>query len=223
MIILGKVRQVIRQSHRLRVIMLSSAVPAALLFTTAPAFAVAAPQPGGGGGSATSTARCAILYQGAVTCPSAISGNPKNKGTCWYNDPGNPDVPHAVDGFYKASSCSSDVFKNDLCIGVVSNQPKSCGVQAAQDPALTTCTPSKCDLVKKYINPLIAVLAGAVGLAATIGIVFGSIQYASSSGDPQKAAAAKGHIQNAVVALIGFFLLFALLSWLIPGGLLNGK
>lgn len=202
-------------------VILSLAVPATLLFTTAPVFATLPSSPGPGSGS-TSSAKCAVLDQGAVSCPPEITGNKSYDGKCFYEDPGNPSVPGEVKGtdFYPYS-CNSDVFKNDNCVGALSNQPKSCNVNAFQDPALK-CTQSSCDLVKKYINPLIATLAGAVGLVVTISIVLGSIQYSSASGDPQKAAAAKGRIQNALIALIGFFLLFALLSWLIPGGIFHG-
>lgn len=76
------------------------------------------------------------------------------------------------------------------------------------------------DLFKRYINPAIAVLSFGVGLAVTIGIIAGSMQYISSAGDPQKAAAGKKHIWSAIFALIAYLLLFALLNFLIPGGLL---
>jgi hypothetical protein len=99
----------------------------------------------------------------------------------------------------------------------------SCAVQTVSDPALnnTKCpTVSKCDLVQGYINPFINFLAALVGVAVVISIVIGGIQYSSSGGDPAKAAAAKNRIRNAIVALVAFFFLYALLNFLIPGGLL---
>jgi hypothetical protein len=79
---------------------------------------------------------------------------------------------------------------------------------------------SNCDLISKYINPFINFLAALVGVAVVISIVIGGIQYGSSAGDPQKVSAAKNRIRNAIVALLTFLFLYALLNFLIPGGLL---
>lgn len=90
------------------------------------------------------------------------------------------------------------------------------------DPAATSgnCSNlSKCDLISKYINPVISFLAALVGVAVVISIVIGGIQYGSSAGDPQKVSAAKNRIRNAVIALVTFIFLYAMLNFLIPGGL----
>jgi hypothetical protein len=118
----------------------------------------------------------------------------------------------------KAPDCSNGIFQQTSCPASAG----TCQIQAGTDPALTPCTKSSCDLVKEYIDPLINVLAGAVGLVVTISIVVGGIQYSSSAGDPGKMQAAKKRIINALIALIGFFLFYAVLQWLVPGGLLNG-
>ncbi len=80
---------------------------------------------------------------------------------------------------------------------------------------------SKCDLMNKYIYPLINFLAALVGVAVTISLVIGGIQYGSSAGDPQKVTAAKNRIRNAIIALVTFIFLYALLNFLVPGGLLK--
>lgn len=80
---------------------------------------------------------------------------------------------------------------------------------------------SDCNLVAKYVNPLINSLAILLGIAVVIGVIMGGIQYASSGGDPQKAATGKKHIKMAAVALIGYFLLFAFLEFMLPGGVLT--
>jgi len=91
------------------------------------------------------------------------------------------------------------------------------------DPAVCSpqCTDSNnCNLVQKYINPIInKFLAPLTLLAVIIGIIWGGIQYATSAGDSQKTAAAKGKIQNALLGLVAFILLYAFLNWLVPGGL----
>jgi hypothetical protein len=94
--------------------------------------------------------------------------------------------------------------------------------EAAKDPAATSgncATPTNCDLVHDYINPLINFLAAAVGVAVTIAIIWGGIEYSSAGGDPQKVSIAKNRIKNAIIALVTFFFLWALLNFLIPGGL----
>ena len=78
---------------------------------------------------------------------------------------------------------------------------------------------NQCDLIVKYIQPFINLMAAFVGVAIVISVVVGGIQYGSSAGDPQKASAAKARIRNAIIALVAFVLLYAGLNFLIPGGL----
>lgn len=72
----------------------------------------------------------------------------------------------------------------------------------------------------KYINPAVELLSALVGIAVVASIIIGAIQYSSAGGDPGKVEKAKGRIQNAILALIAYVFLFALLQWLIPGGIL---
>jgi len=90
-------------------------------------------------------------------------------------------------------------------------------VPKKDDPALNCVdNPSKCDLVRKYVNPIIGFLAAFVGVAVTIGIISGGIRYASAEDDPQKMAAAKRQITTALVALFAFFILYAFMQWIVP-------
>lgn len=93
---------------------------------------------------------------------------------------------------------------------------------AEKDPALNggkCANLNACDLLTTYVNPAIRFLTAFVGIGVTIAIVYGGIEYGSSAGDPAKAAAGKNRIRNALVALLGFFFLYALLNFLIPGGI----
>lgn len=94
----------------------------------------------------------------------------------------------------------------------------------APDPAIcgTPCkNADNCDLTAKYINPFInKFLAPLAILAVIIGVIWGAIEYIMSGGDSQKVAQAKNRIQKALVGLVAFIFLYALLNWLIPGGLL---
>lgn len=91
-----------------------------------------------------------------------------------------------------------------------------------KDPALEQCTDmssTKCNLVKRYIDPIIKFLGALVAIAVTIGIISGGIRFASSEGDPQKAAAGKNQIRGAIIALICYIFLYGAINWLVPGGI----
>lgn len=99
------------------------------------------------------------------------------------------------------------------------NQNVQC-IDQTPDPATSVnCTQEgqSCNLISKYVNPLIKLLGILVGLAVTMGIIIGGIQYASSGGDPQRAANGKKHIVQSIIALVAFFFLYAFLGFLIPG------
>lgn len=88
------------------------------------------------------------------------------------------------------------------------------------DPAAKTCSGGDCSgLITKYVNPAIRLLSGLVGVAVTISIVVGGIQYASAGGDPSKVVAARNRIRDAVLALLAYLFMFAFLQWLLPGGI----
>lgn len=81
------------------------------------------------------------------------------------------------------------------------------------------CNKDKCDLVTKYINPFINVGSGLAGILITISMVVGAIQMGSAGGDPGKFAKGRQRVGNAIGALVAFIFLWAVLNWLIPGGL----
>lgn len=85
------------------------------------------------------------------------------------------------------------------------------------DPALDCASNrDKCDLMKKYVNPIINFLTAFVGVAVTIGIISGGIRYASAADDPQKIGAAKKQIASAILALLTLMVLYVALRWLMP-------
>jgi hypothetical protein len=120
------------------------------------------------------------------------------------------------------SGCTADNCSS-LAGGTWDFDAKKCG-NGSFDPAASNnkcATLDKCDLMTKYINPLIQLLAALVGVAVVASIIIGGIQYSSSSGDPQRTSAAKARIRNAIIALVTFIFLYALLNFLVPGGLFN--
>jgi hypothetical protein len=89
-------------------------------------------------------------------------------------------------------------------------------------PAGTNPNDGSC-FFSKYVNPLVKVLTGLVGLAVTAGIIMGGIQYAGSAGNPQKSDAGKKKITGSIYALLIFMFLYSALQFLSPAGLNGAK
>ncbi len=85
------------------------------------------------------------------------------------------------------------------------------------------CDGGECStlIITKYIDPAIAAISAIVGIAVTIAIITGGIQYATSADNPQKVSAAKQRIVTAIFVLLGYFLLFSFLNYVVPGGILQ--
>ncbi len=66
---------------------------------------------------------------------------------------------------------------------------------------------------------LIRFLTAGIGLVMVASIVYAGVQYASSEGNPEATVAAKKRIQNALIGLIFYIFIFALVQYLVPGGL----
>ena len=64
-------------------------------------------------------------------------------------------------------------------------------------------------------------LAAGVVIAVIGGIIYGAIMYATSAGDAAKAKSATEIIRNAFIALVLYFLMWAFLQYIVPGGLFN--
>lgn len=60
-----------------------------------------------------------------------------------------------------------------------------------------------------------------VGIAATGGLVFGAIKYASAGDDPGSLNEAKTFIRNVLVGLVTFVLMWAITEYLVPGGIIS--
>jgi hypothetical protein len=80
------------------------------------------------------------------------------------------------------------------------------------------CPQGEC-IIKKYIQPALNLMAGLVGLGVTISIIAAGIRYTTSADSPQKVSEAKQRMVTSIFVLIGFFTFYALMNYLIPGGL----
>ena len=66
---------------------------------------------------------------------------------------------------------------------------------------------------------VIKILTFGIGILATLGLVISGIQYATAREREDQVRAARKRIANIVIGLIAYAVMFAVLSWLIPGGI----
>lgn len=65
------------------------------------------------------------------------------------------------------------------------------------------------------------ILTAGVAVVALAGVVYGSVMYTSSAGNPEQTKKAMGIIQNVVIGILAYAVMYSLLQWLIPGGVFN--
>lgn len=129
-------------------------------------------------------------------------------------------------------------YNTDLCKDRAGTRPSYCDMPAYEgDTPAADSTPDRtvtgdkvgfescsstedCDFIEKFVNPAIKFLSAGVGIIVTIMIIIAGIQYTSAGSDPQKVSSAKGKVANAIIALVTYIFLFALIQWLWPGGIL---
>lgn len=75
--------------------------------------------------------------------------------------------------------------------------------------------------IYEELRNIINFLSAGVGIVVVGVIVVGGIQYASSSGDPQKTGAAKTRIAQGITGLILWLLSSVILNFLVPGGIFS--
>ncbi len=72
-----------------------------------------------------------------------------------------------------------------------------------------------------YLKEILKLINGLIGGIIVLVLVIAGIQYITSAGDPTRVKEAKKRITNAVTALVLYMLMFAILNFLIPGGILR--
>jgi len=72
-----------------------------------------------------------------------------------------------------------------------------------------------------YLVAILRFLTYGVGVVVTMMIIIGGIQYSAAGGNAQAVGAAKARILNAVIALILYIFAFAILNFVVPGGLIG--
>ncbi len=80
-------------------------------------------------------------------------------------------------------------------------------------------TALKDNCIVNDLNIIINFLSAGVGIVIIGTIVVAGIQYTTAGENANKIEEAKKRIISGIVALVAFLLTFAVLQWLIPGGL----
>ena len=143
-------------------------------------------------------------------CPGSPKAGPPKPGVC-------AKIPAGCPGSTKSGPKNPKVKCPFTKSGSTSgSKPK--GGDPAADPKVN-CSKQGCDLIGKYINPLINLLSLSFGIIAAISIIMGGIQYAAATGDPQKISLAKRRISNTILAILAFLFLYSFLQFLVPGGI----
>ncbi len=164
-----------------------------------------APSGGGGGGGGSSGSNNSLHNNTIATGQAPHANTPSAAAPiCDYSKPLTDEE--------KKNGCI------DRCPDNASGQ-SGCGFETTD----SKCDPNNnggknCQLYDGF-NTIANVLAAGVAVVVTVMIILAGIQYSTSGGDPAKAAAAKSRIIKALIALLAFFLIYALLQWLVPGGI----
>lgn len=83
----------------------------------------------------------------------------------------------------------------------------------------TAILPADTD-ISGLLNIVLVILTTGVGIAATVAFVVAGVLYMSAAGSAEQVKKAKNMIFNTVIGLLAYLLMWAFLSWLIPGGVL---
>ncbi len=155
------------------------------------------------GCSSTSTADCTPATSGdgsTSDCANATDctrsqGTPQNKGS-YYTGCLVPTTQTDTSG--TGPTCSTSILPATLCDG----NSNSGGVWG---------------ILLFVLN----ILTAGVGIAAVGGFVFVAIMYTTGGDSPERIKKAKDMIVNIVIGLVAFGLMYALLQFIIPGGVFS--
>ena len=77
--------------------------------------------------------------------------------------------------------------------------------------------------VYTVLNLVVEILSIGIGILGVIGIMVVGIQYLTAKGNEEQAKKAKRRIFEIILGLAAYAVLFAVIQWLLPGGLLNSS
>jgi hypothetical protein len=105
------------------------------------------------------------------------------------------------------------------------DQLKSCeSCHTSGSPSGNPATPAdiqNClsnNTITKRLNQIVNFLSAGVGIVVAGVITLGGIQYTLAGGNATAITAARQRIMNGLLALVLFMFIYAILQWIIPGG-----
>ncbi len=114
----------------------------------------------------------------------------------------------------RALVASSVAFAAPACEGGVE---LSVGINNATDK--TVCPDANGGVIVAYLKMILKFLSGGVGVVILLMLIIAGVQYITAAGQPEQVKAAKTRIQNALTGLVLFLIAFAVLNFIIPGGI----
>lgn len=161
----------------------------------------------------TSNAAC----NGTSSQPSSCT-QPYNASLCADRTGARPsfcDIPALTgDGIPNADDPTASLPVVD-CRG--DSESSGCGVRIDCVKGIDS---DSCGITRLLII-VINVVSGIVGVLVVAVLVVAGIQYTTSAGDPNAAAAARKRASNALLALVLYGMMYAFLQWIVPGGVLQ--
>lgn len=91
---------------------------------------------------------------------------------------------------------------------------------ACSESNIIQCTEE--DGITFLIKTSISILTVLIAIAAVIGIIYGAVLYTSSGGNAENTKKARGIITNTIIGIVAYALMYVILNFLIPGGLIAG-
>lgn len=108
----------------------------------------------------------------------------------------------------------------NACIGEPPEERGQCVEDYREaDTGSTGGVATNSDELDNWLQRIINLLSGAVGITVVFSLVMAGIQYTSAGGNASQVAAAKNRIAMAILAMVLFLFSYAILQWLIPGGI----
>lgn len=180
----------------------------------------------------------------AVVCPGTNGQQaPDNDvANCPSQNSKNPTTPTSTSGTQPADSGLNDPLKTGECPSgqsliyvsssdgptpkCIADDGKKCG--SPENRAVDVSFDFGClgPVYGKELNPIVDMafalfrfLSAGVGLLVIGSVIFAGIQYSASRGNPQATGAAIKRITNAIIGLLIYIFMFAILNFIIPGGL----
>jgi hypothetical protein len=111
----------------------------------------------------------------------------------------------------------------DICYpagGTGPPSPEACDSVGASEPIDPNASPttSGSKAIDRVVNTLVGTVTAITGIVIVLSIIIGAIQYMTASDNSGQIAAAKKRIGMSILALFMFLFTFAILQWIVPGG-----